>query len=62
MFNGVDNYTLQNIYYAWCSGDMDMIKFKNFFSEAQSVPFGFITINLHDPRFRYRIGLDKIFG
>jgi len=62
VFNGVDNHTLQNIYYTWCSGDMDMNKFKNFFSKAQAAPFGFVTINLHDPRSRYRNGLDTIFG
>jgi len=62
VFNGVDIHTLRNIHQTWCSGDKDMIKFKNFFSKVQMIPHGFITINLHDPRSRYRIGLDKMFG
>ncbi len=61
VFNGVDTHTLRNIWQTWCS-DMDFNGFKNYFSHAQSVPHGFITINLHDPRSRYRIGLDQIFG
>ncbi len=60
VFNGVDNHTLRNIWQTWCS-DMDFNKFKNFFSHAQRTPHGFVTINLHEPRMRYRIGLDKIF-
>jgi hypothetical protein len=61
VFNGVDTHTLRNIWQTWCS-DMDFNEFRNFFSYAQSVPHGFVTINLHDPRSRYRIGLDKIFS
>ena len=61
VFNGVDTHTLRNIWQTWCS-DMDFNQFKNFFSHAQSKPHGFVTINLHDPRTRYRIGLDQIFG
>jgi hypothetical protein len=61
VFNGVDTHTLRNIWQTWCS-DMDFNQFRNFFSHAQSAPHGFVTINLHDPRTRYRIGLDQIFG
>jgi len=61
VFNGVDTHTLRNIWQTWCC-DMDFNEFKNFFSHAQSVKHGFVTINLHDPRSRYRIGLDQIFG
>ena len=61
VFNGVDNHTLRNIWLTWCS-DMDFNQFRNFFSHAQSTPHGFITINLHDPRTRYRIGLDRIYN
>jgi DNA polymerase III delta prime subunit len=61
VFNGVDTHTLRNIWQTWCS-DMEFKGFKNFFSHAQSVPHGFVTINLHDPRSRNRIGLDQIFG
>ncbi len=61
VFNGIYTHTLRNIWQTWCS-DMDFNKFRNFFSHAQSVPHGFITINLHDPRTRFRIGLDQIFG
>ena len=60
VFNGVDTHTLRNIHQTWCS-DMDYNKFKNYFSHAQSIPHGFITINLHDPVLRYRIGLDRIY-
>ena len=62
VFNGVDTHTLRNIWQTWCGGDMEYNVFKNFFSHAQSTPHGFVTINLCDPRARYRIGLDQIFG
>ena len=62
VFNGIDTHTLRNIHQTWCSGDMDINKFRNFFSRAQATPYGFITINLHDPRTRYRVGIDQIFG
>ncbi|KAL3884808.1 hypothetical protein ACJMK2_024909 [Sinanodonta woodiana] len=55
VFNGVDTHTLRNIWQTWCGGDMDFNVFKNFFSHAQSVPHGFVTINLHDPRTHHRI-------
>ena len=61
IFNGVDTHTLRNIWQTWCS-DMDYNQFRNFFSHAQSIPHGFVTIHLHDPRTRYRIGLDEIFN
>ena len=61
VFNGVDSHTLRNIWTTWCS-DMDYNKFMNFFSHARSTPHGYITISIHDPRTRYRIGLDKIYG
>ena len=61
VFNGVDTHTLRNIWTTWCS-DMDYNTFMNFFSHARSTPHGFVTINIHDPRTRYRIGLDRIFG
>ena len=62
VFSGVDTHTLRNLWQTWCAGDMDYNLFRNFFIHAQSIPHGFVTINLHDPRSRYRIGLHQIFG
>ena len=60
VFNGVDTHTLRNIWQTWCS-DMDYNRFRNFFSGAQTNQHGFVTIAIHDPQTRYRIGLDRIY-
>ena len=61
VFNGVDTHTLINIWQTWCS-NMEYNRFIKFFSNARATPHGFVTINIHDPRTRYPIGLDRIYN
>ena len=72
VFNGVDTHTLRNIWLTWCS-DMTYNQFQTFFNNARALPYGFITINIHNYQTqsgtsfgtqsgsRYRIGLDKVY-
>ena len=61
VFNGVDTHTLRNIWLTWCS-DMTFNQFQSFFSGARASPHGFVTINIHEPKTRYRIGLGRIYN
>ena len=61
IFSGIGKYTLQNIYQYWFDGDMDFNQFRTFVACAKRRPHGFVTINMNDPRAKYRIGLDQIW-
>ena len=61
VFNGVDTHTLRNIWQTWCA-DMDYNTYTHYFNYARALKYGFITINIHDPTTRYRVGLSKIYN